>query len=216
MNKLALYFKSVGRRRIIASLLGNILVGLGIAIFKFAALGNDPYTGMNMALAELFDIPFPTLQLGVNLLFFLLQFALARELIGFGTLFNALFIGSLVDCFYRFMAGTLGHPGTFPIQLLVMLVGMLICSFGLSLYQCSDLGVSPYDAASLILDRKLTRIPYFWCRIFTDGVCALICFLAGGIVGVGTLVTAFGFGPFIAAFNRVVSPMIQREPTEAS
>lgn len=215
MNKLALYFKKVGRKRILASLAGNILVGLGIAIFKFAALGNDPYTGMNMALAETLGIPFPTLQLGVNLLFFLLQFVFARQLIGFGTLFNALFIGSLVDFFYRVMAGTIGGPGTFPVQLLVMLIGMVICSFGLSLYQCSDLGVSPYDAASLILDKKLARIPYFWCRIFTDGVCALICFAAGGIVGVGTLVTAFGFGPFIAAFNRVVSPMIGKAPEEA-
>ena len=215
MNKLALYFKKVGRKRILASLAGNILVGLGIAIFKFAALGNDPYTGMNMALAETLGIPFPTLQLGVNLLFFLLQFVFARQLIGFGTLFNALFIGSLVDFFYRVTAGTIGGPGTFPVQLLVMLIGMVICSFGLSLYQCSDLGVSPYDAASLILDKKLARIPYFWCRIFTDGVCALICFAAGGIVGVGTLVTAFGFGPFIAAFNRVVSPMIGKAPAEA-
>ena len=215
MNKLALYFKKVGRKRILASLAGNILVGLGIAIFKFAALGNDPYTGMNMALAETLGIPFPTLQLGVNLLFFLLQFVFARQLIGFGTLFNALFIGSLVDFFYRVMAGTIGGAGTFPVQLLVMLIGMVICSFGLSLYQCSDLGVSPYDAASLILDKKLARIPYFWCRIFTDGVCALICFAAGGIVGVGTLVTAFGFGPFIAAFNRVVSPMIGKAPAEA-
>ena len=214
MNKLALYFKKVGRKRILASLAGNILVGLGIAIFKFAALGNDPYTGMNMALAETLGIPFPTLQLGVNLLFFLLQFVFARQLIGFGTLFNALFIGSLVDFFYRVMAGAIGGPGTFPVQLLVMLIGMVICSFGLSLYQCSDLGVSPYDAASLILDKKLARIPYFWCRIFTDGVCALICFAAGGIVGVGTLVTAFGFGPFIAAFNRVVSPMIGKAPAE--
>jgi len=214
MNKLALYFKKVGRKRILASLAGNILVGLGIAIFKFAALGNDPYTGMNMALAETLGIPFPTLQLGVNLLFFLLQFVFARQLIGFGTLFNALFIGSLVDFFYRVMASTIGGPGTLPVQLLVMLIGMVICSFGLSLYQCSDLGVSPYDAASLILDKKLARIPYFWCRIFTDGVCALICFAAGGIVGVGTLVTAFGFGPFIAAFNRVVSPMIGKAPEE--
>ena len=214
MNKLALYFKKVGRKRILASLAGNILVGLGIAIFKFAALGNDPYTGMNMALAETLGIPFPTLQLGVNLLFFLLQLVFARQLIGFGTLFNALFIGSLVDFFYRVMAGAIGGPGTFPVQLLVMLIGMVICSFGLSLYQCSDLGVSPYDAASLILDKKLARIPYLWCRIFTDGVCALICFAAGGIVGVGTLVTAFGFGPFIAAFNRVVSPMIGKAPAE--
>ena len=81
---------------------------------------------------------------------------------------------------------------------------MIVCCFGLSMYQTADLGVSPYDSMALILDRRLPRVPYFWCRIFTDGLCALVCYLAGGIVGLGTLVTAFGFGPVIAFFNRFV------------
>lgn len=34
-------------------------------------------------------------------------------------------------------------------------------------------------------------------------VCALICYLTGGVVGIGTLVTAFGLGPVIHFFNRV-------------
>jgi uncharacterized membrane protein YczE len=41
-----------------------------------------------------------------------------------------------------------------------------------------------------------------------DACCALICFLAGGIVGIGTLVSAFGFGPFIQFFNKTVSEKI--------
>ena len=65
--------------------------------------------------------------------------------------------------------------------------------------------IVPYDALALILDRKLPKLPYFWCRILCDGSCALICFLAGGIVGLGTLVSAFGFGPVIAFFNKTVS-----------
>ena len=201
MNKVSDYLKKLGIKRISASLIGILFVGLGIAIFKLAALGNDPYTGMNMALSDSFKIPFPTLQLGVNLALFLLQFVFAKDLIGLGTLVNALFMGSIIDVFVRLLFTWPGTPASFAGKVLIMLIGMIICSFGISLYQCSDLGVSPYDAASLILDRKLTKIPYFWCRIFTDGFCALVCYLFGGIVGLGTLVTAFGFGPVISLFN---------------
>jgi uncharacterized membrane protein YczE len=37
--------------------------------------------------------------------------------------------------------------------------------------------------------------------MFTDALCALICFLAGGIIGLGTLVSAFGLGPIIQFFD---------------
>ena len=33
-------------------LLGNVILGIGVAIFKLSGLGNDPYTGMIMALAD--------------------------------------------------------------------------------------------------------------------------------------------------------------------
>ena len=80
----------------------------------------------------------------------------------------------------------------------------------ISMYQQADLGVSPYDASSLILAERQSRFPYFWCRIFTDGICAVVCFVLGGIVGIGTVVTAFGFGPFVTFFNKLISdPLIR-------
>ena len=204
------YFQNAGRKRIAMSLAGNLLVGIGVAIFKFSALGNDPFNGMNMALAELFQVPYPTLQIMVNILFFAIQLLAARELIGFGTVINIFLIGYIVNFTYGLLVRSLGSPGSFAIQLLAMVTGMLICSLGLSLYQCSEMGTVPYDALALILDRKLKKLPYFWCRILCDGSCALVCFLAGGIVGLGTLVSAFGFGPVIAFFNRTVSEPMAR------
>ena len=204
------YFQNAGRKRIAMSLAGNLLVGIGVAIFKFSALGNDPFNGMNMALADLFQVPYPTLQIMVNILFFAIQLLAARELIGFGTVVNIFLIGYIVNFTYGLLVRSLGSPGSFAIQLLAMVTGMLICSLGLSLYQCSEMGTAPYDALALILDRKLKKLPYFWCRILCDGGCALVCFLAGGIVGLGTLVSAFGFGPVIAFFNRTVSEPMAR------
>lgn len=192
------------------SLAGNLLVSVGVAIFKYAALGNDPFNGMNMALSVLFRIPYPTLQILVNILLFAIQLIAARELIGFGTVVNIFLIGYIVNFTYGLLVQLLGSPGSFAIQLLAVVIGMLICSLGLSLYQCSEMGTAPYDALALILDRKLKKLPYFWCRILCDGSCALACFLAGGIVGLGTLVSAFGFGPVIAFFNKTVSEPLCR------
>lgn len=65
-------------------------------------------------------------------------------------------------------------------------LGTLFTGFGCSLYQTPNVGTAPYDSLSIIIHKKFPQISYFWERIFTDAVCALICFLAGGIVGLGT------------------------------
>jgi uncharacterized membrane protein YczE len=77
----------------------------------------------------------------------------------------------------------------------------VVTGFGVSMYQTPNVGVSPYDSLSIIMTKRIPKISYFWNRIFTDAVCALVCFLAGGIVGLGTLVSALGLGPVIDFFN---------------
>ena len=72
------------------------------------------------------------------------------------------------------------------------------------MYQTADLGIAPYDSVSLIMAERLP-ILYFWCRMSNDVICALICYLLGGIVGLGTLICSLGLGPFIQFFNRFVS-----------
>ena len=52
------------------------------------------------------------------------------------------------------------------------------------------------------MDSAKLPVPYFWCRIFTDGVCVVLAFLLGGLIGLGTLVCALALGPFVAFFTR--------------
>ena len=181
--------------------LGNVFAGMGIGIFRLSGLGNDPFSGMNMALSFGVGLSYPLFQVLLNILFFVVQIIYGLDLIGAGTIVNMVFLGYFASFFYRLFRGLFGVPGTLPLQIAVLFAGMIICSFGLSMYQTSDAGVAPYDSFAIILDRRLTKVPYFWCRMFCDGTAALICYLAGGIVGLGTLVTAFGFGPFIHFFN---------------
>ncbi len=194
-------------RRFVVMLFGVILTGLGIAIFRLAALGTDPYNGMNIALAAVIGISYPTLQLIINLILFVIQLIWGRFLLGPGTLVNAFGLAYIVDFFYKVLSGWF-IPETLIVRLIVLAAALAICSLGISMYQQADLGVAPYDALPLILTKRIKNTPFFLWRILADGGCALTCFLAGGVVGIGTLATAFGFGPVIQFFDHSLTALM--------
>ena len=119
---------------------------------------------------------------------------------------NGVLVGYVVSFFYGLMVKNFGlaeEQGLF-VQLLWASIAVVVTSLGVSLYQTADLGIAPYDYLSLGL-RDKTKKHYFACRMFTDGLCALATFLTGGLVGIGTLLSAFGLGPIVHFFDRHVS-----------
>ncbi len=205
MKRLTDYFRKFGARRLVMMLAGNVFAGLGIAVFKFSGLGNDPFTAMNLSVSDCLGMGYANYQVLFNLALFVIQFFFGRELIGIGTFVNAFLLGYIVTFFYNILAALIPAPALLWLQLIVVVVGVLVCSFGLSLYQTADMGVAPYDSLALITKKYLPKIPYFWHRIFDDGIAALVCYLTGGLIGPGTLISAFGFGPFIHFYNNHIS-----------
>lgn len=200
-NILLSYLRRVGWKRLFVMVIGNVFLGMGISIFKFAGLGNDPYSGMVMALADLVGLQYANLLVVINLFIFILEIAFGRSFIGAGTLVNAFFLGYTTTFFYSLWTHFFSLPQNLIVQIPIMLLGTVAAGFGVSMYQTPNVGASPYDSLSLILTKRLPKISYFWNRIFTDAICALVCFFAGGIVGLGTLVSALGLGPVIDFFN---------------
>lgn len=219
VEKLKRYVQSVGARRILFSFVGNFFIAVGVSIFKYTLLGNDPSSAMAMAVAARLNVSFTLSLFCFNAVWFLAEVILNRSYIGIGTFVNWLLIGPVVDLFTTLYAMLLPTPSMMVLRILIMLVGVAIVCFGVSVYQTSNSGVSPYDSLSLILCER-SHIPYFWCRILFDAISAMIAWLLGGIVGLGTLTCALGLGPIISFFDRTVSWRILRqspaaEPTQA-
>ena len=142
-----------------------------------------------------------------NILFFLLEFWFGRKYIGLGTFVNGICIGYIVTAFYDPIHAHFGDAPSLAVQLAWVIAAVLVTALGASLYQTADLGIAPYDYLSLGL-RDYTPCPYFGCRIFTDALSALLCWLLGGLVGLGTLICAFCLGPFIQFFDRTFSQKV--------
>ena len=196
-------------RRILGMVVGIVIIGLGIALFKQSHLGNDSISALNMRLAEMLGISLGVQNLCTNILFFALQFWFGRKYIGLGTFVIGIGVGFIVTAFYDPIAAHFGPAEALglPVQLLWVALAVPVTALGASLYQTADLGIAPYDYLSLGL-RDYTPVPYFGCRVFTDALCALLCWLLGGLVGIGTLICAFCLGPFIQFFNGLVSERV--------
>ncbi len=215
MEAIRNYLKKCSMRRVLVMLFGVVFLGWGIATFRLAALGTDPYNGMNIALADWFHITYPVMQILVNIIFFIIQLVWGRSLLGPGTVVNAFGLAYVVSFFYEVYLRYLPQPDNLALRIVILLAGLVISSLGLSMCQSADLGVAPFDAFPLILTRKIKNSPFFVWRVVSDGSCALICFLAGGVklgvLGLGTILIAFGFGPVIQFFDHTVSAYLLRE-----
>ncbi|MBQ8260861.1 MAG: hypothetical protein IJZ00_01125 [Lachnospiraceae bacterium] len=209
-------------KRILMSLIGTIILAFSIGIFKFAALGVDPFQALMGGLDLLIPISFGTLYVIVNGILLIFSLLFDRSKIGIATFINLFLLGYIAD----FTLGSLGRILPAPsllLRLLLMALAILIICFAISLYMTADLGVSTYDAIAIILAEKWKLTKFQYCRIITDIVCVilgvLVFFLAGGtlatistIVGIGTIITAFFMGPLINFFNEKISvPLLEKE-----
>ena len=201
MQKLLDYFRKVGLRRFVVMLLGNVFIGMGVAVFKMSGMGTDPFSGMVMAMSDCVGIPYAIFIVMFNLVIFMIELFFGRELIGIGTVINACLLGYFTTFFYDLFTMPFGVPEGMAVRLILVCMGVGICSFGLSMYQTSDVGVAPWDSLSLIMVKKWPKIPYFWHRISNDALAVVLCWQLGGVVGIGTALCAFCLGPFVHFFS---------------
>ena len=186
--------------RIAMMLFSMIPMSFGVTLFTLSGFGNDPFTGMNMALAAFAGLSFGTMQLLVNAALFLLVLIFERKLFGFGTIINMVSIGYLVDFFKWLWKLILPVPDTILPRVLLLAAGVLVLSLGAALYFTADMGVAPYDSTAFLLSDR-TPLPYAPARMLTDIACVIVCVVFGGGVGLGTLVSALCLGPFITFFR---------------
>lgn len=97
-------------RRVAGMLVGIVIISLGVALFKFAHLGNDPFNALNIRSAELAGLTLGVQNLIYNAVFFTMQMIWGRRYVGFGTVANAVCCGFIITFFYDFLTWHFAAP----------------------------------------------------------------------------------------------------------
>ena len=196
-------------KRILASLTGVLLISTAVAIFRYCDLGADPFSCFNLGVAHLTGLSFGNVQVLVNLLLTAILFLVGHAYFGIGTVMSMFLIGYVSDFLLTIVPVKVTSLPMY-IRYMILLIGLITTSFGISLYSCAKLGISPYDAMSFILVDKFSgKLHLQYTRIAIDVLLVLSGSLMGGIVGIGTLIIALGVGPCVAfLLKKITIPYI--------
>ena len=200
------------KTRVWMSVLGVLICGVSVGLFRTARLGVDPFQSFMSGMEAVIPLSFGTLYVLVNLALLTFSLILDRKKIGLATLINLTLLGYVAEGSEALCGRLFGVPGTAG-RWALLAVSLVVMCFGSALYFNANLGVSTYDALSLIASERQRRIPFRFCRIASDLLCvsaaALLLRLAGrswqeltAAIGPGTLLTAFCMGPLISFFAR--------------
>ena len=212
-------------RRILMSAAGVALCGFSVGMFKYASLGIDPFQNLMAGLNAVIPIRFGTLYVIVNALLLVFALVFDRTKIGIATFINLFFLGYIVDFGIAVCQSLFPQP-SLTVRVLILAAGLVLLCMSSSLYMTADLGVSTYDAIALVWADRQKRLPFSICRVITDAACILLGALLtvisgrtegliGGVIGVGTIITAFFMGPLISWFNVHLSePMRNGQKSE--
>ena len=191
------------QKRVLMAVVGVLTCGLTVALLRTADFGTDPYTVLMLGFANLFGSNYRTVYLVATGVLLVLTFVLDRKMIGFATFVNLFLVGYVCD-FFLWVFQRIGLQPTPLGRAGLLLAGLALVCVASSLYFTADLGVSAYDALSLIATKRgvsSLRV----CRVASDLVCVLAGWAMGATVGVGTVLVALCMGPAIQWLNRVMS-----------
>lgn len=178
---------------------GLILCSIGIVTILNSNLGLSPWDVLNQGLNNIFGITLGEANLVVG--FFVVLFSiLLKQPIGSGTIINLLLVGVFIDsCIYL---DFIPKGESFIFRVLLLIVGIIIFSYGCYLYISTGMGCGPRDGLMIILTKKTK---YSLSKIKTViEICALsLGFVLGGFVGVGTVVSSLCVGPLIQFFFKI-------------
>ena len=172
--------------------LGLSLFGLGEGLLIVSFTGASPWSVLAQGISFNIGFSVGTITLFVSVVVLILWIPLKQKP-GIGTILNVLIIALMIDVCIYFVP----TPENYIFKILLAIIAVLMVGLGGGIYLVSNLGPGPRDGLMIGLQEK-TNLPIAVVRSFLEISVVAIGWYLGGIVGIGTLLFAFGIGPAVA------------------
>ena len=184
---------------------GLFLYAFGIVLTMKANIGYAPWEVFHAGVGKTIGMTIGNVSIITGLLIVLLTFMMGEKL-GLGTLLNMVLIGVFMDILLGFgIIPTMTH---WLSCFMVLVAGLFVISFASFFYIGSGFGAGPRDSMMVALTRKF-GLPVGLCRGGIELAAVISGWILGGMVGVGTVFSAF----FIGFCVQVTFWMLRFNPT---
>lgn len=175
--------------------------GFGVYLTIQANIGVAPWDVLNTGLSNTFHILYGTASIIVSVSILIIDI-LMKEPIGIAMIIDTIVVGKSVDLF-NYLDVVPRCESLFS-GIVVIIIGFFILAITLYTYMMASLGCGPRDTLLVGLKRRLKKVPIGVITIAMFSTVTLVGYLLGGSVGIGTLLSAFGFGPIMQLVFKAV------------
>lgn len=178
--------------RLIRLVFGLFICAVAIVMTIKANIGYAPWDVFHAGLAHITQIAFGTMTIIVGFAIVLIDLLLGEK-IGIGTLLNMYLIGVFINWL---LALDIPLAPNFIVGIVVMATGLWLMTIGLYFYIGSGFGSGPRDSLMVSINRK-TGLPIGISRAVLEFAVAAIGWMLGGLLGIGTIISALLIGVFV-------------------
>ena len=179
-------------KTLIYLVLGLSLFAIGETLLITANQGVSPWTVLAQGISFQTNLSIGITTFIVSLVVLILWYPLKQKP-GLGTILNIVLISIIIDL----STPILPYPKSFLFQIIQSIVAVILVGLGSGFYLTANLGPGPRDGLMTGL-QNLTNQPIALIRTIIEVSAVGIGFYLGGIVGIGTLLFAFGIGPMVS------------------
>ena len=179
--------------RLFNLLMGLLLYAIGIVVTLQANIGYAPWEVFHVGFAKTTGLSIGVISIIAGLIIVIIV-TLAGEKFGLGSILGMLLTGVFIDVVMYIEIIPLAN--NMIIGLVYLLIGLFILALGSYFYMNAAFGLGPRDNLMVVLTRK-TKLPVGACRGIVEVLATLIGWPLGGMVGIGTIISALAIGPCV-------------------
>lgn len=194
---------------------GFMISAFGSALYVYSGLGADAFNLMVQGVSGVLGLAIGTTSSLIQFIFLALLIFASRPLIGIGTFGGTVLIGMVMNLCEIFLQPQLAHAGLLMRVLCVMLAPIIVGT-GVAMVNLASMGMAPNDILSVWLFPRQKKLPYRAVRIIYDVVQLAIGLALGGVVGIGTVLSAVLTGPAIQAASGVLERLTPQQMQNVS
>ena len=171
---------------------GLMLFGLGEGLLIVSFTGASPWSVLAQGISLNVNLSVGMITFLISVFVLILWIPLGQKP-GMATLLNAIIIALMIDFCIKYVP----TPSNYYNQLILAIVSVITVGIGGGIYLVSNLGAGPRDGLMIGLQKK-TNLPIAAVRATLEITVVSVGWYLGGVVGIGTLLFAFGIGPCVA------------------
>lgn len=181
-------------------IIGSIISAYGITLAIGAGFGGATLAILWQGLTNVTGMTIGTSSLVVAVAMIIFAFFYDRKQINVGTILYQIIYSFFVDIFTKIQH----YTEIKAVNFILMLVGIVIFSFGTGLYSAADFGRGSYEAVTFSLAEK-NKWKVKTVRMILDVLMVVAGVLLGGKFGICTIATVLLSGPIIQTTVTVVN-----------